>query len=240
MESTPTSGQFCVNYEFTMAGLNIAMIPARMGSQRLKRKNLRKLNGTPLIVRGIRKCIEASVFDEVWVNSEHSDFQEITEREGAFFHQRPKYLGNNIATSEQFLKEFLERHECERLFQVHSIAPLLKIEEIKSFVRTMTENQYDVLLSYEPIQIECAFDSRPINFTFFEKTNSQDLNPIQRITWSISAWRRDSFLDASRNSVCATYHGKVGFYPVSRWAAHVIKTKEDLKFAEAIIAAGLV
>ena len=52
----------------------LAMIPARMGSQRLKRKNLRELGGVPLIIRAIRKCLAAGVFDEVWVNSEHPTF----------------------------------------------------------------------------------------------------------------------------------------------------------------------
>ncbi|MCA9417335.1 MAG: cytidyltransferase, partial [Candidatus Omnitrophica bacterium] len=42
--------------------MNIGMIPARMGSQRLKKKNLRELGGVPLITRAIRKCLEAGVF----------------------------------------------------------------------------------------------------------------------------------------------------------------------------------
>ena len=41
---------------------NIAMIPARMGSQRLQKKNLAPLKGVPLIVHAIRKCREAGVF----------------------------------------------------------------------------------------------------------------------------------------------------------------------------------
>jgi len=43
----------------------LAMIPARMGSQRLPKKNLALLDGVPLINRAIRKCREAGCFDEV-------------------------------------------------------------------------------------------------------------------------------------------------------------------------------
>ena len=105
--------------------LKIAMIPARMGSQRLKQKNLRHVGGLPLITRAIRKCLATHVFDEIWVNSEHPAFGEIAVQEGVHFHQRPVELADNTATSEQFVYEFLKAHPCDYLFQVHSIAPLL-------------------------------------------------------------------------------------------------------------------
>ncbi|MBX3731184.1 MAG: cytidyltransferase [Verrucomicrobiae bacterium] len=213
----------------------LAMIPARMGSQRLKQKNLRELAGVPLITRAIRKCVQAAVFDEVWVNSEHPAFGEIAAAEGVGFHRRPEALGNHQATSEQFVREFLSRHECEFLVQVHSIAPLLGVPDIQAFVRTLQQGDFDGLLSYEPIQIECALDGEPVNFTWAEKTNSQDLRPVQRITWSITGWRRSTFLAAAEAGQCATYAGRVGFHAVDHLAAHVIKTEADLQLAEAVL-----
>jgi CMP-N-acetylneuraminic acid synthetase len=211
------------------------MIPARMGSQRLAKKNLRELAGISLIVRAIRKCIDAKCFDEIWVNSEHDDFAPIAETEGVNFHKRPEELGNNQATSEQFITEFFEKHECKTLYQVHSIAPLLTVNDVLSFVGHMESSDYDCLLSTEEIQIECAFQDKPVNFSFDSKTNSQELEPIQRVSWSITGWRKDTFLRAVNSGHCATYSGKVGFYPISRLAAHVIKTEADLVFAEVVL-----
>lgn len=216
---------------------SIAMIPARMGSQRLKQKNLRELDGVPLITRAIRKCKEAGVFDEIWVNSEHPQFRENAESESVQFHQRPEALGSNQATSEQFVAEFLNCHDCTYLFQVHSIAPLLSVNDVKRFVERMKQGDYDCLLSYEPIQIECAFEGKPVNFKLTEKTNSQELVPIQRITWSITGWRRLQYLEAVSKGKCATYSGRVGFHAVDHFAAHVIKTEEDLQLAEAVLKA---
>ena len=88
----------------------IAMIPARMGSQRLKQKNLRKINGVTLIAHAIRKAKAAGVFDEIWVNSEHPTFGDIASQEGVFFHRRPDVLASNTATSEDFVYEFLTNH----------------------------------------------------------------------------------------------------------------------------------
>ena len=213
----------------------IAMIPARMGSQRLKKKNLQPLAGVPLIVHAIRKCRDAKVFDEIWVNSEHPDFGPIAESEGARFHRRPEALGNDKATSEQFVAEFLEAHDCELVFQVHSIAPLLTAKEVQRFVIAMRDGGQDALMSVVEENLECAYKGQPVNFTFAEKTNSQDLTPIQRIVWAITGWRRATYLRACKERTCATYSGRIGFYPVSRWAGHVIKTQDDLDVAEALL-----
>lgn len=213
----------------------LAMIPARMGSQRLKQKNLRELAGVPLITRAIRKCLKAGVFDEVWVNAEHAAFADIAAAEGVQFHQRPQDLSGNEATSEEYIADFLQKHVCDFVVQVHSIAPLLSVEDIRGFVREVRGSAHDCLLSSEAIQIECVFRAKPVNFTFAEKTNSQDLEPIQRVSWSITAWRRDTYLAAVRTNECATYVGRVGIFPLSRFAAHVIKTEEDLRIAEALL-----
>ncbi len=215
--------------------MKLGMIPARMGSQRLKQKNLRELDGIPLITHTIRKCIAAGVFDEIWVNSEHPAFSEIAAKESVHFHQRPVELASNTATSEDFVYEFLKNHPCEYLFQVHSIAPLLSAEQVAGFVKAMLDSDYDVLLSAVSEQIECAIGGKPVNFAYDQKTNSQELEPIQRITWSITGWRGSVYISSYDAGKCATYAGRVGFYPINRLAGHIIKTEEDLRIAEALL-----
>ena len=188
-----------------MAVKKIAMIPARMGSQRLKLKNLKEIDGAPIIAHAIRKCLSSGVFDEVWVNSEHETFGEIAIKEGAFFHKRPKYLADSIATSEDFVYEFLNAHDCDYLFQVHSIAPLLQTNTIINFTEQMLITDIDVQLSCVNEQIECAYQDSPINFSYNIKTNSQELKPVQKITWSITGWKRENYIKGYLDKQCATY-----------------------------------
>ncbi|GAB6059458.1 acylneuraminate cytidylyltransferase family protein [Desulfonatronum parangueonense] len=208
------------------------MIPARMGSQRLKQKNLKPLQGIPLIAHAIRKAKSAGVFDEIWVNSEHPTFGEIAAQEGVGFHRRPEELASNTATSEDFVHEFLNQHPCDYLIQVHSIAPLLTTAQVADFTRTLSKGPLDVLLSGVNEQIECMCQDQPVNFSFTTKTNSQELPPIQRITWSITGWKSATYQKAYLAGQCATYAGKVGFYPLDRMAGHIIKTEEDFQLAE--------
>ena len=212
----------------------LAMIPARMGSQRLAKKNLREIRGAPIIAHAVRKCRAAGVFDEIWINSENVEFQKVADAEGVKFHQRPEHLGSNTATSEQFVAEFLEVHECDLVVQVHSIAPLLTAAEVKSFVEAAKTSDADVTLSVVEEHLEHLCRGEPVNFTFSEKTNSQDLPTVDRVAWAITSWRRDLYLEAFRSGGCATYSGKVATHPVGRLAGHVIKTQEDFDIAEAL------
>lgn len=211
-----------------------AMIPARMGSQRLKQKNLREIDGISILERAVRKCLSIDLFNEVWVNSESDVFGEIGIKAGAQFHKRPDELANNHATSEDFVYEFLKKHDCDFVIQVHSIAPLLRSDEIEGFVKNMVDNDFDTQLSVVIEQIECAMNNKPVNFTLDTKTNSQELDPIQRITWSITGWKKDAFINAYEQKKCATYSGNVNFYPISREAGHIIKKEEDFILAEAL------
>jgi CMP-N-acetylneuraminic acid synthetase len=169
------------------------------------------------------------------VNSEHVDFRSIAEAEGVNFHQRPEALGSDTATSEDFIGEFLQAHPCTWIVQVHSIAPLVSVSEVRAFVDRLAQDDVDVLLSCEHLQIECALDGVPVNFSQTAKTNSQALRPVQRISWSLTAWRRETFLQATTEGRCATWAGRIGYQSLSPMAAHVVKTEQDLQIAQALL-----
>jgi CMP-N-acetylneuraminic acid synthetase len=213
----------------------VAMIPARLGSQRLSKKNLRHLNGIPLVSRALKKCLDTGCFDEIWLNSEDLIFKQYADEHGVNFYKRPAVLSSNEATSENFVHDFLCNIDCDYVVQVHSIAPLLSVLDVIGFVQALRLDDFDCLLSVDSIQIECAYRNQPVNFSLSEKTNSQELIPIQRISWSLTGWRRSTFLSAAASGECATYAGRVGFHPLSPLAGHVIKTERDLQIAEALL-----
>ncbi len=213
----------------------IAMIPARLGSQRLAKKNLALLEGRPLISHAITKCQQSQIFDEVWVNSESDEIGAVADNYGAQFHKRPAKLADNVATSEDFVAEFLQAHDCEAVFQVHSIAPLVTVSDIKRFAAAYQSGNNDTQISCIEDQIEVAYRNEPVNFTFSEKTNSQDLVATQRITWAISAWRRSVYLEAYESGRTATYSGRIAFVPINPVSGHVIKRQLDLDIAAALL-----
>lgn len=213
----------------------VALIPARLGSQRLLKKNLRFFNGRPLIQWAIERCIASNCFNEIYVNSESDEIGEYALRAGVKFYKRPEELGGHSATSEDFVTDFLIHVNCRDVFQVHSITPLLTPSEITSFVEFCDTNQHlDTVLSCIEDQIEVAWNNEPVNFQFDSKTNSQELKPTQRVTWAITKWSRATFLETVELASVGTYSGNVGFYPVSQVAGIPVKNELDLKVVNAL------
>lgn len=207
------------------------MIPARLGSQRFKEKNLKKINGLTLIELCVKKCVESNVFDEVWVNSESSVIGKLGERYGAKFYKRSDELANSIATSEEFVQDFLSKIDCDYLFQVHTIAPLLTSTQVKDFVNSFVESGDNTGLVYEEIVLESFYKGKPLNFSYDKKQNSQDLEPIQKVSWSISGWKANEFVN---NNNCKTYTTPVYLHRLPKEATIVIKTEEDYELCKLI------
>ena len=57
-----------------------AMIPARLGSTRLKMKNLALIDGKPMISYAINAAVKSGVFDKIIVNSESNIYSSIANR----------------------------------------------------------------------------------------------------------------------------------------------------------------
>src|SRR5437868_3566777 len=100
----------------------IAMIPARLGSKRIKKKNLRMLGDKPLIAHVIETACN-SEFDDVYVNSEASELEAVAMQYGAKFYKRRAQLASDEATNDQFALDFMNAVSCDVLVQINPTSP---------------------------------------------------------------------------------------------------------------------
>jgi CMP-N-acetylneuraminic acid synthetase len=212
----------------------IAMIPARLGSKRLKQKNLRELDGKTLVEYAVLRALHSGVFSEVWVNSEADVFAPYAEKHGAKFHLRPEELSRDDVTSEDFVMEFIDKHPCDYVVQVHSIAPLLRASEIRSFVAELATGKHSTLLSHITTPLQCAMDNTPLNFSYDRMEMTQSLSPIQIVTWSITGWSCDAYRKRYSAKECATFSPPVGYFLIDKTSGLVVKTEEDFQMIEAM------
>jgi CMP-N-acetylneuraminic acid synthetase/quercetin dioxygenase-like cupin family protein len=215
----------------------VAMIPARMGSKRIPKKNIRLLNGIPLISYIIRAVKEAGCFDEIYVNSESDLIGKIAKDEGVNFYKRSEDLTKDTSTNDEFTFDFMNKINCDVLIQVLATSPFTKPEEIKDFTKTMIKKNLDTLISVNNQQIECVYENSPINFNKRKPSPpSQSLNPIQSYACSLMGWKTSTF-KKNMHFLGSGYHGgdgTVGFFELKGESTIDIDNEEDFQFAEMV------
>jgi len=214
-----------------------AMIPARIGSQRLKLKNLSFINKKPLIYYAIKAAKTAKIFNKIYVNSDDSLFSKIAKRYGVSFYKRPKKLGTSKTKSDSVVNDFINKFpESDILVWVNSTAPLQTGLEIKKIVNFFVKKKIDSLITVENKQIHCNFNNKPLNYIKNAKfARTQDLKKIQTFVYSLMIWKNKTFLKKYKKDKNAILCGKTFFYPVEGSSTIMIKKLEDLKLANYLI-----
>lgn len=95
---------------------NIAIIPARGGSKRIPRKNIRPFLGKPVIAYSIAAALQSGLFDEVMVSTDDEEIAEVARQYGAKVpFMRSATTADDYATTADVMLEVLECYKKQRL-----------------------------------------------------------------------------------------------------------------------------
>lgn len=214
----------------------IAVIPARLGSQRVKAKNLRLINGKPLIYYVIDTCKKVGLFNKVYVNSDSDLFGVVAQRYGVDFYKRPAHLATSQSMIDEYLYDFLSHVQCDILAVVNPTSPFLKADEIEGAINNFVENDFDTQLACQDIKTHSFYNNTPINFSTDGKhPRSQDLIPVKALNFAVTIWNAESFKKQFTEKGHAVYTGKLGFYSFSGLSAIDVDWEEDFVLAELIM-----
>jgi len=215
----------------------VAMIPARLGSKRISKKNIRLINGKPLIAYIIEAAIASNVFDEIYINSESEIMESIAKEYGIKFYKRPESLSSDSSTNDDFVLDFLEKNNCNTLIQLLATSPFLTPDDISGFVNKMKQEKLDTLISVKNEQIECVYKGLPVNFNQKGQTlPSQQLSPVQAYACGIMGWSVENYKN-NMFKYGSGYHGGDGtidFFTLKGYSTIDIDNEEDFKIAEVI------
>ncbi|OGX07877.1 MAG: CMP-N-acetylneuraminic acid synthetase [Omnitrophica WOR_2 bacterium GWA2_47_8] len=217
----------------------ICMIPARLGSKRVKNKNLRFLDGKPLVAHAIEKAKEAGVFDEIYLNSEADILGEVAQNYGIKFYKRPLKFAEDAVTNDLFMQDFLDKVPCDIVIQINTTSPLITVEEIREFVKAMKDNNYDTLHGVKQERIEGILKGKTLNFDPLKiMPKSQDLEPIMLFSSGIMGWKSKVHAENMKKLGAATYggKGKTGYFPLKGFSTIDIDEEEDFQLAELALA----
>ncbi len=164
----------------------LAIIPARGGSERVPRKNIKLLSDKPLIAYTIEAALKSKYLDRTVVSTDDKEIARISKKYGAEIIKRPKKLAEDHITKEQvtehtvrYLKRY-KNYKPDIIIYLQPTAPFRNTDDIDNAVSLFLENKAKSLVSvseYSPywcLKIEKKY-LRPFFSWKYFKMRSQDL-----------------------------------------------------------------
>ena len=168
--------------------MNIAVIPARGGSKRIPRKNIKLFHGLPVIAYAIKAAKESEVFDEVFVSTDDEEIAEIAKSFGAKIPWlRSKDLSGDNVTTIRVIQDAVKKLKTnliglENLCCIYPATPLLKPSSLSQGLKILDNGDWSYVFSAlkasnSPQRYFSLGKSKEVEMLFpeFEATRTQDL-----------------------------------------------------------------
>lgn len=151
--------------------MNIAIIPARGGSKRIPRKNIKKFFGRPIIAWSIQTAKQSNCFNKIIVSTEDPEIAEIANQydaETPFI--RPQSLADDYANTLDVMRHAVEWAEIEygeklkNVCCIYPTAPLIKSTDITNSLQVLQDESCAFVFSAKeyisPIQRSFRVNSK--------------------------------------------------------------------------------
>ncbi|MBR1391529.1 MAG: pseudaminic acid cytidylyltransferase [Lachnospiraceae bacterium] len=218
---------------------NLAIIPARGGSKRIPKKNIKQFCGKPIIAYSIEAALESGLFDEVMVSTDSEEIAGIATRYGAQVpFMRSNEASNDYATTAEVLKEVIQKYgqigkEFDYMCCLYPAAPFITKEHLSEGMHILKEkNAIEVRpvvkFSYPPqrcliIKDECLI----MKWEKYMKARSQDLEPVYHDAGQFYCMDIKKFME--RDGI---YNENIYPLILSELEVQDIDTEDDWKMAE--------
>ncbi len=183
----------------------LAIIPARGGSKRIPKKNIKDFCGKPIIAYSIQAALSSGIFDEVMVSTDSEEIKVIAEQYGASVpFLRSKSASNDFATTAEVIEEVISSYEkkgkrFDSFACIYPTAPFITGERLAEAAEWL--NEADAVLSVVKFSFppQRAFVIKDGNVAYqypqYEKTRSQDLEPLYHDCGQFYICNVDCFLN---------------------------------------------
>ena len=169
---------------------NLCIIPARGGSKRIPRKNIKPFMGKPIIAYSIEAALNSGVFDEVMVSTDDEEIAGVARQYGAAVpFLRSAETSNDYATTVDVLLEVVNRYkEQGKVFDticcLYSTAPFVtsdRLKEASSKISETIDACFTIVQYSYPIQRSLRINENEyVEMKFLEhlKSRTQDLEKV--------------------------------------------------------------
>lgn len=218
----------------------ICIIPARGGSKRMPRKNVRMVGGAPLLVHSIRHACATPEVRETYISTDDPEVAALARREGAVVVDRPVELSGDLASSESALLHVLDTRRAqgqadpELVVFLQPTSPVRRTGDISAAIAALKTSQADSLFSATInkalIWNSSARGLESINYNFQRRQREQDMSVQYRENGSIYVFR-PSILREKQNRL----GGRIAVHEMDVWTSFQVDEEADLELCAWIL-----
>ncbi len=166
---------------------NLCIIPARGGSKRIPRKNIKDFLGKPILAYSIEKALKSGLFEEVMVSTDDTEIAEVARDYGAKVpFVRSKKNADDFATTMDVINEVVYNYkEKGRIFEniccIYATSPLIRIQDLKEGLTKLEVGKLDSVFPIVPFSypiwrsLKVEGERVTMNWEEHKQARSQDL-----------------------------------------------------------------
>ena len=128
----------------------VAFIPVRGGSKSIPLKNIKLLNGRPLIYWTLDAAVNCAEINKVVVSTDSQEIKNVVEKYGSpriEIINRSEEVSTDTASTESVMIEFVKNYDFENIVLVQATSPLLESGDITNGINKFFEDNIDSVLS---------------------------------------------------------------------------------------------
>ena len=203
----------------------LGITPARGGSKGIPGKNIKQINGKPLITWTIEAAKKSKYLNKYVVSTEDNEIAGIANEYGAEVLKRPLELATDEASTLSVLQHTVSEIPCDIVVLLQATSPIRRGGLIDECIREFLDNEYDSLAT--------GFICKYIEYG---KGNMrrQDIEGFFYDDGNIYVIKADLIERGER------YGEKIGRKVISRWENTEIDDKFDLWLGEQILRNGFI
>ena len=223
--------------------MNIAFIPVRGGSKSIPLKNIKELNGKPLVYWTVKSANDAKCIDKVVVATDSSEIKTVVKSFNmpkVELYARDAQNATDTASTESVMLEYINKSDLKKddnFFLIQATSPMLKAEHIDGMFEYFQKSGADSIFSGV---VEKQFHWQitnsqqnlvePVNYDYRNRPRRQEFE-------GLVAENGACYINSVKNILCdkCRLSGNIIYYELPLYTSYEIDEEADWKIVETLM-----
>ena len=223
--------------------MNIAFIPVRAGSKSIPLKNIKEINGKPLVYWTAKSANDAECIDKVIIATDSNEIKSVVKSFSMpkiEIYDREAQNATDTASTESVMLEYINKFDLkadDNFFLIQATSPMLKAEHIDDMFKYFQQSGADSIFSgvvekqfHWKITNNQQCLVKPVNYDYRNRPRRQEFE-------GLVAENGACYINSVKNILCdkCRLSGNITYYELPIYTSYEIDEEADWKILETLM-----